>query len=516
MGDEKLFRPGDRIAEKYIVERELGRGGMAVVVAARHAELGNEVAIKALHREALQQPSSVERLMREARAAAGLRSEHATRVLDVGRLPNGAPFLVLERLRGMDLHALLETRGPFSVGEAARAVIEACDAVAEAHEGGIVHRDLKPSNLFLAQRRDGSTSVKVLDFGIAKASVGLEESALTTTSSSLGTPLYMAPEQILDAKSVTSAVDVWALGVTLYELVSNQIPWDVQNVHALLAKIITEPPVPLRRRRADVPAALEAIVTRCLAREPKDRYPSARDLARALAPLADRAMPVLPPLAELDEPTQVDAKVQVQVADTDVSLRPPDVRDTTTNTLRRQAAETAEAPTRRQGESGQGEIPARTGFEWDAGSAKAPRAVGARAWGLVVVGSALAAVVAIGWALVRPGDESPGAGAPVFDPGHPEPRPTPSPDALPLDPHGPPTSAAAPVVLAPPGSVEPSAPPSARPSARPSAGSPAGPSAVLPPRAAPLSSSTGGSSRPPPDPPPRPPPGSPSEWGPMK
>ena len=403
MADENIFRRGDRIAEKYVVEHELGRGGMAVVVAARHAELGHEVAIKALLPAALRHESAADRLMREARAAARLQSEHATRVFDVGRLPSGAPFIVLERLRGMDLHALLEARGALPVAEAARAVREACDAVAEAHDSGIVHRDLKPSNLFLARRRDGSALVKVLDFGIAKASAGLGEAALTTTSSSLGTPLYMAPEQIMDAKSVTAAVDVWALGVTLYELVTNDIPWDVQNVHALLAKIVTEPPVPLRRRRPDLPVALEAIVMRCLARAPADRFPDARALAAALAPLASPAPLVLgPEESDLDAPTVNDETAGLVAADTDVSLPPSAViRDTTTNPVREQL--TTEAPTRRQAETPSS--PARTGPEWDSRAAHggaAPTGRSRRVVGAIVV--VIAVITAVGAMLSHSAD----------------------------------------------------------------------------------------------------------------
>ena len=477
MGDETLFRPGDRIAEKYIVEREIGRGGMAVVVAARHAELRHEVAIKALHPAALRDASSVERLMREARAAAGLRSEHATRVFDVGRLPSGAPFLVLERLRGMDLHDLLEKRGQLSPGEAARVVFEACDAVAEAHEGGIVHRDLKPSNLFLAQRRDGSTTVKVLDFGIAKASDGLEEVALTTTSSSLGTPLYMAPEQILDAKRVTAAVDVWALGVTLYELVSNQIPWEVQNVHALLAKIITEPPVPLRQRRPDLPAAFEAIVERCLARAPADRYQNARELARALAPLALGPLPAFPDM-ELDPPTDVDGAASLQVADTDVLLRALDVRDTTTNPLRKKSAEAKVARPNAAAPAGGAQsaaAPARTAFEWNAGSASGTAARRPQRWMFVMgAGLALAAGVTM-WLALGVGRDEPVA--------------SPTPLA--------PAATSMSVAPAEPASV-----------ARP-ASPPAGPAASASPRPPP--------SRPLPRPShPQAPPKTASEWGPLK
>ncbi len=512
MGDETLFRPGERIAEKYIVERELGRGGMAVVVAARHAELGHEVAIKALHPAALREATSVERLMREARAAAGLQSEHATRVFDIGRLPSGAPFLVLERLRGMDLHELLEKRGRLSPGEAARVVFEACDAIAEAHEGGIVHRDLKPSNLFLAQRRDGSAIVKVLDFGIAKASEGPEETALTTTSSSLGTPLYMAPEQILDAKRVTAAVDVWALGVTLYELVSDQIPWEVQNVHALLAKIITEPPVPLRKRRPDVPPAFEAIVDRCLARAPADRFPSASELARALAPLALGPLPTLPDL-ELAPPTEVDGAAALQVADTDLVLRAPDVRDTTTNPIRKKNAElkmarpNAAAPA----EGAQSAAtPARTAFEWNAGSTSGSAPRGTQRWVLVMAAGLVAAASVTVWLAFGVGRDGPPVSPTSLAPA------ATSMSVVPVEPA---PSATNPVVLA---TAVPS--PSDGPTAAIVTAAP-GPASAPPPGAtrAPPSGPATEARSPAPPAPPRPPPSqgpgpaaSANTWGPMK
>src|SRR6266542_4042743 len=175
---------GDLLAGKYRVERVLGGGGMGVVVAAHHLQLARRVALKFLLPEACSQPGSVERFLREARSAAQIGSEHVARVSDVGTLETGAPYMVMEYLKGDDLSQVLKTRGRLPLQEALDYVLQACEAVAEAHAIGIVHRDLKPANLFLTQRADGSPLVKVLDFGISKATVvgDMAGAAVTATA----------------------------------------------------------------------------------------------------------------------------------------------------------------------------------------------------------------------------------------------------------------------------------------------------------------------------------------------
>jgi serine/threonine-protein kinase len=278
---------GDLIAGKYRIERVLGQGGMGIVVAARHEELGERVALKFLLGEAASDPERVARFLREARAAARIRNEHVARVTDVGRLDGGAPYMVMEFLEGHDLEARLAERGPLPLAEAVDYVLQACEALAEAHSIGIVHRDLKPANLFHVARPDGMPFVKVLDFGISKmndpAGAGVQ---MTRTTAMLGSPLYMSPEHLKAAKDADQRADVWSLGVILYELVSGSVPFTAETIAHLGAKILNEPPTPLRSVRSDLPVAFEAVVNRCLQKDPRDRYQSVAELARAIGPFA--------------------------------------------------------------------------------------------------------------------------------------------------------------------------------------------------------------------------------------
>lgn len=277
---------GDVIAGKYRVEGILGVGGMGVVLGARHLQLGQLVAIKVLTVEGDHQDDAIERFLREGRAAASLSSDHVVRIYDVGQLPSGVPFMVMERLRGRDLATILSEEGPLRVADSVEYIAQAAVAIAEAHEVGIVHRDLKPANLFLTQRSDGTACVKILDFGISKQLTDLEaptlRSALTSTRQVMGSPAYMSPEQVRDAKTVDHRTDIWALGVTLYELLTQHAAFDADTLPAVCAAIVADPPVPLRNRRPEIPEALETIVFRCLEKVPTHRYPSARALLGAL------------------------------------------------------------------------------------------------------------------------------------------------------------------------------------------------------------------------------------------
>src|SRR5882724_4843576 len=215
-------REGDVLAGKFRIERVLGVGGMGMVVSAMHIHLDERVAIKFLLPEALSNGEAVARFGREARAAVKIRSEHVARVTDVGALDTGAPYMVMELLRGQDLSQLLRDQGALSVHLAVLYVLQACEALAEAHAIGIVHRDLKPANLFLTSRADGSPCVKVLDFGISKvtsASGSGSDMGMTRTQSIMGSPLYMSPEQMASSRDVDQRADIWAVGCVLYELV---------------------------------------------------------------------------------------------------------------------------------------------------------------------------------------------------------------------------------------------------------------------------------------------------------
>jgi serine/threonine protein kinase len=283
--------PGDVVAGKYRIERVLGSGGMGVVVAARHIDLDQPVALKFILPHALAGKGNVERFMREARAAVRLKSEHVARVYDVGRDAEDRPFMVLELLEGMDLAKLSKQKGPLPEADAVEYVLQACEALVEAHAAGIVHRDLKPQNLFVTRRLNGTPLLKVLDFGIAKAfgpgAVG--QMALTDSAAIIGSPLYMAPEQMRSARTAEVRSDIWALGVILYELLGGQLPFDGETVTEVCIRVVNEEPKALLDLRPGLEPALVTIVMRCLEKEPEGRYHNVSALAAALEPFSRSA-----------------------------------------------------------------------------------------------------------------------------------------------------------------------------------------------------------------------------------
>ena len=281
------LREGDIIQGKYRVERVLGMGGMGVVVAAHHLQLDEKVAIKSLLPQGLGHPEALLRFEREARAAVKIKSEHIARVLDVARFDDGTPYLVMEHLEGRDLSNWLRARGPLSIEQAVELVIQACEAIAEAHTLGIVHRDLKPANLFVITGRDGLLQVKVLDFGISKsAESGGGQASMTRTHSILGSPEYMSPEQLAAPKTVDWRTDIWSIGVTLFELLAGRVPFTGDELFELALKITQEPAPRISALRADVPVTLESVILRCLEKDRAARYQDVAELVAALAPFA--------------------------------------------------------------------------------------------------------------------------------------------------------------------------------------------------------------------------------------
>ncbi|HMR05740.1 MAG TPA: serine/threonine-protein kinase [Polyangiaceae bacterium] len=278
---------GDILAGKFRVEKLLGSGGMGMVVAAHHLQLDEPVAIKFLLPEAMTNSDAVGRFAREARAATKIKSEHVVRIIDVSNFDSGEPYIVMEYLKGQDLSQILAARGPLPPAEVADYVLQACEALAEAHVLGIVHRDLKPANLFVTTRMDGTPMVKVLDFGISKVTTG-PDLALTKTSALMGSPLYMSPEQMASARSVELRSDIWSLGVILYELISGQPPFNAQSITELCAKILTQNSEPLRVRRPELSDQVDAVVARCLQKSPADRFANVAELAVALAEVAPK------------------------------------------------------------------------------------------------------------------------------------------------------------------------------------------------------------------------------------
>jgi serine/threonine protein kinase len=261
---------------------------MGVVYEALHLRLQQRVAIKLLQPRVLRMPEVVARFEREARAACRLKSRNAVRILDVDHTTEGLAYMVMEFLEGHDLARELELRIRLRPAEAVDVVLQASVAMAEAHASGVIHRDLKPSNLLLALEGDRVT-VKVLDFGISKITTDVD-AHMTSTMATMGTPLYMSPEQIRSTKNVDARTDIWALGVILYEALVGVRPFNGTTT-AAAAAIVTDPPAPIRPK-VDVPEELERAVMRALAKRPEDRFPDVRAFAEALAPFASDQEPL--------------------------------------------------------------------------------------------------------------------------------------------------------------------------------------------------------------------------------
>jgi serine/threonine protein kinase len=276
---------GSIIANKYVVEGVLGSGGVGVVVVARHTALDQLVAIKYLKKEWRTSPTLVGRFIREGRLAAQIRSEHVVKVHDIGELEETGPFIVMEHLEGKDLsHAVQE--GGIPVALAVGYVLQACDALAEAHALGIVHRDIKPANLFLAEGRNQPDAVKLIDFGISKVMQAHRDGTrlhLTGANERFGTPVYMSPEQLRCADDVDARADIWALGVVLYELITGELPFGSDDIPQLCTSILMELP---RRPSMDLPPPLEAAIFKCLEKDPQNRFSNIAALAQELAPFA--------------------------------------------------------------------------------------------------------------------------------------------------------------------------------------------------------------------------------------
>jgi serine/threonine-protein kinase len=277
---------GEVLAGRYVLGPILGEGGMGVVIEAHHLALDVPIAIKLIRSDLKNDEEFVLRFVNEARAAALLKGDHIARVYDVGQLDSGEPYLVMERLEGVGLEEYLKSNGPLEADHAVALALEVCEGLAEAHAVSLVHRDIKPANLFLSHRPEGRSVVKILDFGIAKRLVDRARCSLTNPAKSLGSPWYMSPEQMADPSRVDQRADIWSLGVLIYELLTNEHPFDGEGIPEVCGKVLSASAPSLSDVRPDIDPELDAVVRRCLEKDPDDRFQTVRALAESLAPFA--------------------------------------------------------------------------------------------------------------------------------------------------------------------------------------------------------------------------------------
>jgi serine/threonine-protein kinase len=293
---------GTLVSGKYRLLRAVGHGGMGTVFKAENVAIGKVVALKLLHRNLTDDSVVIQRFQREARITVSIGHPNIVEVLDMGQEPTGAPFIVMEYVRGRNLKKLLRDEGPVSVERACRIVGQVLEALAATHKNGVVHRDLKPENILLTPRSHEPDFVKVFDFGISTFTESATERErrvdLTPTGFTMATPFYASPEQIRGAKGRDPRVDIYAVGVILFELLTGNRPFEGANLPDLCDRILTGELTPLRAFRKDVPDALENVVRRALALYPVDRFQTANDFLQALLPFGGR-----PAKAAEPEPT---------------------------------------------------------------------------------------------------------------------------------------------------------------------------------------------------------------------
>ncbi|MEO7097315.1 MAG: serine/threonine-protein kinase, partial [Polyangiales bacterium] len=256
---------GETIAEKYVLLRPIAKGGMGSVWVAQNKLTERKVAIKFMLPELATSPDTIQRFFREAKASARIDHPSIVDVLDLGTLPDGAPFLVMEYLEGRSFEKIIDT-APLAPVQAAVIMLDVARALSSAHAAGIVHRDLKPANIFIAKKGDLIVP-KILDFGISKITSSMGDIRMTRTGAVLGSPAYMSPEQARGRSDIDGRADIWAVGVILYEAISGKLPFIGENYNQVMMSITLDDPKPLKQVAPAVDDDFAAIVEACLQKE---------------------------------------------------------------------------------------------------------------------------------------------------------------------------------------------------------------------------------------------------------
>jgi serine/threonine protein kinase len=275
-GHEELFA-GDVLARKYRLIRPLGQGSMATVWVAENIALEVEIAVKILHTSLITDPRMVARFRREARATAAIGHKNIVQVFDYGVTSQGAPFIVMELLKGQTLAQRIKDRGKLTPIEAVHILARAMKGITVAHAKGVIHRDLKPENIFLAIEDNGAERPKVLDFGVSFMLQDGGAHQITQTGVIIGTPAYMPPEAVGEGKKVDARGDIWALGVMLYEIITGELPFEANSYHKIIESIVHEHHIPISARVPTIDKALERIIDKALEKRPEDRHPGVRE-----------------------------------------------------------------------------------------------------------------------------------------------------------------------------------------------------------------------------------------------
>jgi len=274
---------GSLVDNKYLIVRLIGEGGMGAVFEGQNVLIQRRVAIKVLHRATAANQATVTRFEREAQAAGRIGSDHILEVIDLGTLPDGDRYIVMEYLDGEPLSARIKRLGRLTPAELRPLLRQTLVGLSAAHQAGIIHRDLKPDNIFVLNKKAGHTDfVKIIDFGISKFSAIGNNMAMTTAGALMGTPFYMSPEQAKGSADLDGRSDLYAMGVIAYEALAGRVPFSGETFNELMFKIALSTPTPLVEENSEIDPGFAAIVDKMMARNAEDRYASAEEVIQAL------------------------------------------------------------------------------------------------------------------------------------------------------------------------------------------------------------------------------------------